>query len=164
MNIDLIRLLVSLGKINPAIWDAIIPHGPVLSVISKSSPASEVALNPQPIPPREKLELASAWVAKEIARAAIAAEAAGSDGASTIVARAIDDWCGTPHGRLPIPWPGPWPYPWTLDDVDADLDIDSSRVVGALTLASVASRMADGEARAALAKGAEQLLEVGLSE
>jgi hypothetical protein len=164
MNIDLIRLLVSLGKINPAIWDAIIPHGPVLSVISKSSPGSEVELNPQPLPPKEKLQLASAWVAKEIARAAIAAEAAGSDGASTIVSRAIDDWCGTPSGHLPIPWPGPWPYPWTIDETDGKVDVSASRVVGALTLASVASRMADGEAQSALAKGAEQLLEVGLSE
>jgi hypothetical protein len=164
MNIDLIRLLATLGKINPAIWDVIIPHGPVLSTISKQSPGIEVELNPQPIPPGHELEFASAKVAKEIAHAAIAAEAAGGQGASAIVSRAIDDWCGTPPRHIPIPWPGPWPFPWTLDEIGGEPDVGASRVVGALTLASVASRMADGEARAALAKGAEQLLEVGLSE
>ena len=45
-----------------------------------------------------------------------------------------------------------------------DWDIGASRVVGALALAQVASRLQEGEARDALAKGAEQLLEAGLAE
>lgn len=66
--------------------------------------------------------------------------------------------------RPPLnPLARPLPYPWTIE-TDGKIDVSASRVVGALTLASVASRMADGEAQGALAKGAEQLLEVGLSE
>jgi hypothetical protein len=38
------------------------------------------------------------------------------------------------------------------------------RTVAAMTLASMASRIADGEAREALAGGAEQLLDTALSE
>ena len=43
---NIVRLLAVLGRINPAVWDAIIPHGPV-------GPAARVALNPQPLPPKE---------------------------------------------------------------------------------------------------------------
>jgi len=40
----------------------------------------------------------------------------------------------------------------------------SAKTLGALSLASVASRLEDGDARDALSKGAEQLLEAGLAE
>ncbi len=155
---SIVRLLAVLGKINPAVWDAIIPHGPLLSL------GSEVELNPQPLPPKHELLLASAAVAHDIAFAAVSAEAAGTD-ASRLVARAIDDWCGTRPPHIPIPWPGPWPFPWPPEpEPHPDWDIGASRVVGALSLASVASRLEDGDARDALAKGAEQLLEAGLAE
>jgi hypothetical protein len=164
---NIVRLLAVLGKINPAVWDAIIPHGPVGphgSAVRRFSPGAEVALNPQPLPPHELL-VASAAVAHDIAFAAVSAEAAGSDAASRIVARAVDDWCGTRPPHIPIPWPRPWPFPWPPEpDPHPDWDIGASRVVGALSLASVASRLEEGEARDALSKGAEQLLEAGLAE
>jgi hypothetical protein len=163
-KINFFRLLVILGRINPAIWDAIIPHGPAHAALSAAAAGSEVELNPQPLPPAPALQVASAKVAKEIAQAAIAAEASGHEGASKIVARAIDEWCGTPPGHAPIPWPGPWPFPWKPDRQDPELDVEASQLVGALTLASIASRMAKGEAQTALAAGAEQLLETSLSE
>jgi hypothetical protein len=159
MNISLVRLLVALGHINPAIWDAIIPHGP--AHISISSKGAEVALNPQPLPP---LELASVKVANQIAQAAIAAEAAGNDSGPAIVSRAIDDWCGNSPHHFPIPWPGPWPFPWAPHRGDAELDAEASQTIGALTLASVASRMADGDVRNALADGAEQLLQAAVGK
>lgn len=155
----LIRLLATLGRINPAIWDWIVPHGPVLAL----SRAEEVELNPQPLPPHEELQFASVKVANQIAEAAIAAEAAGGEGAVKIVSRAIDDWCGTPPGRRPIPWPGPWPFPWIPSDRDVELDAGASQVVGALMFASIAARMEEGEVRNALAEGAEKLLETGLA-
>ena len=42
-------------------------------------------------------------------------------------------------------------------------DADASQLIGALTLASIASRMAEGELRVALDKGAEQLAETALA-
>ena len=142
---DIVRLLAVLGRINPAVWDAVFPHGPV-------GPAGRVALNPQPLPPKEAMLRASADVAHDIASAAVFAEAAGGE-PGRLVSQVIDDWCGTKP--RPFPWPPePEPHP--------DWDIGASRVVGALTLAQVASRMEEGPARDALAKGAEQLLDAGL--
>jgi len=166
---DLVRFLAVIGRINPAIWDAIIPMGPKYAFsASRASIASEVELNPQPIPPGHELLFASAEVAHEIANAAIAADAAGTEAAGRIVSTAIDDWCGTPHGHRPIPWPGPWPFPWLSNDGVRDpdphpWDVAASRVVGALTFAAVAAQLEEGEAREALGAGAEQLLEAGLS-
>ena len=165
MNVDLVRLLTVMGRINPAIWDVIVPMGPRYATsLSAVSKAAEVELNPQPIPPGKQLQFAAARVANEIAYAAVAAEAAGmEEGAAGIVSRAVDDWCGTkPH---PFPWPGPWPLPWPINDPDPHpWDVATMRAVGALTLASVASRAGQGEAREALGRGAEQLLEAALAE
>ena len=165
---NLVRLLAVLGKINPAVYDAIFPHGPVGPhglAVRRFSPGAEVGLNPQPLPPKEALLVASAEVAHDIAFAAVSAQAAGTDGAGRLVAQAIDEWCGTRPRPLPIPWPGPWPFPWPPEpEPHPDWDIGASRVVGALALAQVASRLQEGDARDALAKGAEQLLEAGLAE
>jgi hypothetical protein len=165
MNISLVQLLASMGRINPAIWDVIVPMGPERA-LSALSPAAEVELNPQPIPPGHELQFAAARVANQIALAAVAADAAGmSEGAAQIVSQAVDDFCGTPHGDGPIPWPGPWPIPWHLQDPDPHpWVIASSRLVAALTLASVASRVAEGEVRETLGKGAERLLESALAD
>jgi hypothetical protein len=162
---SIVRLLAVLGRINPAIWDWIVPMGPIREGrIAGFSVADEVALNPQPIPPGHELLVGSALVAHQIANAAIAAEAAGEKAAGRIVARAVDDWCGTKPRPWPIPWPGPWPFPWPGPDPDPDpvWNVAHSRVVGALTLAAVASRLAEGPARTALSEGAEKLLETGL--
>jgi hypothetical protein len=142
-----------LGRINPAVWDAIIPHGPV-------GPAARVALNPQPLPPKEAMLRASAtWRTTSRPPPSSPRRPAASPAASS--SEVIDDWCGnTPR---PFPWPYPFPFPWPPEpEPHPDWDIGASRVVGALTLAQVASRMEDGPARDALAKGAEQLLDAGL--
>jgi hypothetical protein len=165
MDVDLARFLTVFGHVSPSIYDAIFPHGPLVA-FGRASKQAQVALNPQPIPPGHELLLASANVAHEIAMAAVAAEAAGTEGASTIVTRAVDDWCGTRPPHIPIPWPGPWPGPWTTDYPGPDMDaiVPASRLVGALSFAAVASRMAEGDARDALTRGAEKLLETALSQ
>jgi hypothetical protein len=166
MNVDLLRLLTVFGRINPAIWDVIVPMGPrYFESVAELSPASAVEFNPQPIPPGHQIQFAAARAAQEIGLAALGAEAAGTDdGASRLVSRAVDDWCGTPTGHIPIPWPRDWPIPSTPDPDPQPLDIAAMRTVAAMTLASMASRIADGEAREALAGGAEQLLDTALSE
>jgi hypothetical protein len=154
---SILQLSAVLRKIPPEAFDAIFPHGPVLK-----HRAAE--LNPQPLPPKEQLLVASAAVAQDIAFAAVSAQAAGSGSAARLVASAIDDWCGTRPPHIPIPWPGPWPFPWPPEpEPHPDWDIGAMRVVGALSLASVASRLEEGELQDALAKGAEQLLEAGLA-
>jgi hypothetical protein len=166
------KLTQILAKINPAMWDALIPHsfidpkvhvafGPQTRLSLRRG--EEVMLNPQPLPPLEAFLVASVEAAHDIARAAIAAEV--TDGsARSIVVSAMDEWCGTPR---PWPWPWPWPGPWSFDDGDPephpDWDFDASRLVGSLALASVAARMQRGEARDAIEQGAEQLLETALS-
>jgi len=159
------QLLSVLARINPAIFDVIFPHGPVLAQ-AFASRLSEAALNPQPLPPEpppERLQRVSALVAHNIAFAAIAAEAAGQDGGVHIINSAIDDWCGNGRPPIPIPWPGPWPFAFALDAVPEDLDVETSRLVGALSFAAVAQRMGPGKVREALSVGADKLMEASLA-
>src|SRR5215207_3565834 len=74
----------------------------------------------------------------------ISAEAAGQDGGVRMINSAIDDWCGNGRPPIPIPWPGPWPFAFALDAVPKDLDVATSRLVGALSFAAVAERMGKG--------------------
>ena len=160
------QLIAVLGRINPAIFDLIFPHGPVQTAHRLASRFEEVALNPQPLPPEpppEKLQRVSALVAHEIAFAAIAMEAAGGEGAARMINSAIDDWCGNGRPPIPIPWPGPWPFAFDPAAAPKELDVAASRTVGALAFAAVASRMSSGKVREALSAGADKLLEAGLA-
>jgi hypothetical protein len=162
----LVSLVSVLGRINPAIYDAIFPHGPILTLtrpFSGQAGQRATELNPQPLPPKDELLVASAAVSRDIAFAALSAEAAGNHAAARIIGAAVDDWCGTGRPRVPIPWPSPWPLPWALEtEPQREWDVAASRVVGALSFAAVAARIPDGAVREALAKAAEQLLEVAL--
>jgi hypothetical protein len=84
--------------------------------------------------------------------------------AVNMVARAVDDFCGTPPGRFPWPrpWPGPGsgggdpdPHPWLVAEM---------RLVAAVQMATIASRMAEGEAREALSVGADQLAQAAVGQ
>jgi hypothetical protein len=163
VNIKLLDLLARMGRINPAVFD-VIPRGPQ-GAFRALSPGEAVELNPQPLPPRIEVQFAAAQVANEIALAAVAAAAAGNEeAAERIVMDAVDDWCGTPSGHRPIPWPGPWPFPFDLHDPDPHpWLVDTVRLVGALTLASVGAQLGDGAARDALGQGAERLLETAVA-
>ena len=159
------QLLSVLARLNPAIFDYIFPHGPAVAH-TFASRISEVALNPQPLPPEpppERLQRVSALVAHNIAFAAIAAEAAGQGSGARMISSAIDDWCGNGRPPIPIPWPGPWPFAFALDAVPKDLDVATSRLVGALSFAAVAQRMGTGKVREALSAGADRLMEAGLA-
>jgi hypothetical protein len=80
------------------------------------------------------------------------------ESAVAFVSEFVDDWCGTPWPRR-WPWPGPGtdpdPHPWM---------VQTGRVVGAIVFASMGSRLAEGELRAAFLKGAEQLAETATSD
>lgn len=163
---NLVQLMSIFSRVDPVIRDAIIPHGPAIRGVRSRLPAPgvEVELNPQPLPPRSQLALASADVALRIADAAAAAEAAGEGSASRLIQRVTDEWCGTvPRPRIPWPWPHPWPWPPIRDpEMLGDADIAAARLVGAFALAAAAFSMAEGEARDALARGAERLAETAV--
>ena len=168
---NLLLFLAVLGRINPAIFDVIFPHGPIQragaaryqirsAAVGRFSPGDLVSLNPQPLPPKEILQFAAVEAANQIAEAAVVAQATDQD-VGGLVAVWIDDWCG--NGRKPIPWPWPWPFPWPVDpEPNPDWDIPASQVAGALALAAVAIRLDEGPAREALGAGAERLMNVGL--
>jgi hypothetical protein len=101
------RLLVIIGQRFPAIFD-VIPRGPL-------SRFSEVALNPQPLPPHEL----GAAIAAEFAHTAWLTDRFGLD--LGLAFTDLDDWCPTVPKRPKLPpwWPPipePDPHPeWFVD-------------------------------------------------
>lgn len=99
--------LTIIGKRWPAIYD-LIPRGPL-------SRLSEVALNPQPLPPHEL----GAAIAAEFIRNIWLADRNGFD--IGLAFNDLDDWCPTvPKGLKLPPWwppvPVPEPHPeWFVD-------------------------------------------------
>ena len=141
------QLVSLLGRLNPAIFDVIFPHGPVQAV-GFASRINEVALNPQPLPPEpppDRLQRVSVLVAHQIAFAAITIEASGQDSGVRLINSAIDDWCGNGRPPIPIPWPGPWPFAFSLDDAPKDLDVAAWRRGGARPRAAGANPGGEGE-------------------
>ena len=160
---NLVRLLAVLGKINPAVWDAIIPHGPLVArgaAVRRFSAGAEVALNPQPLPPKEALlrRLGGGGARHRVRRRSAPRPPAAtprrlvSSGDRRLVRHAP-----TP---FPIPWPRPWPFPWPPEPGAAP-GLGHRRLARRSARSRLASgRLADGGgpgARDALAKGAEQL-------
>jgi hypothetical protein len=101
------RLLAIIGRRYPSLYD-VIPRGPLLRF-------SEVALNPQPLPPHEL----GATVAAEFVHTAWLADHSGLD--LERVFNDLDDWCPTvPRWPKLPPWwppiPEPEPHPeWFID-------------------------------------------------
>lgn len=164
------KLATVLASIPPEAFDAIFPHGPILAqrgAVGRFAQVSARAsdLNPQPLPPKAVLAVAAAHVAHQVALAAVNAEAAGNDGGRRVIKQAIEDWCGNGRPRFPIPWPGPWPFPFPFPpdpEPNPDWDVATSQVIGALSLAAIASHMPLGDLRDDLTRGAEQLFDVAM--
>ena len=159
--VSYLTLLSIIGRISPEAWDAIHPHGPVLGISESvlSSRIERLALNPQPLPPRDAFLVGAADLAHEIVRQALSIEARGESSLS-FVSDTIDDWCGTPWPRkwpLPFPRSGPTPDPWDTVDVQA------ARLVAAIVFASVADRLTDDKFSAVFADGADRLAEAALN-
>jgi hypothetical protein len=149
-----LSLLAIIASMHPEIYDAIHPHSPASGVA-----LNQVALNPQPLPPRGGSTLAAAAVAQRMVRLAVDADTRGESGAG-LVGKLIDEWCGTVWPRKwPRPWPGPQsgplPDPW---------DVLTARVTGALVFAYSGARLPVSELGAALAEGAERLAEAAIAD
>ncbi|MEX5270566.1 hypothetical protein [Kocuria sabuli] len=150
-------ILIQVSRINPAIWDAIFPQGPLARHRYDS-----VGLNPRLLPPGptpDGWQLEAGLMARELVRVAVESDLRGEDSAG-MVSRLIEDWCGTPWPRQ---WPFPWPGPGPMDGPSPDpWRINAARIVGATVFASYASRLGEGALREALADGAERLAQVAV--
>lgn len=143
------RLLALIARLHPEVWD-VIPRGP-------QSGLERRALNPQPLPPVARIQLAAVEASHDVVRAAFIAEAIGQGGGARVIERAVADWCGNEPRKIPIPIPWPWPR-WDLAELRGDEEVAVSvQTVGALMLASVAEALDEGDLRSALEAGAETL-------
>jgi hypothetical protein len=151
-----VKLLALLGGTRKEIFDVFPPYGPWVR-----DRGDLVALNPQPLPPVDPpLVVGAIVMSRRIAELAVEADVRGES--PEWLSRLIDDWCETPWPRR-WPWPGPGPAPeggprpepWAVNE---------ARTAGAVVFASVASRLGDGELRAALVDAAERLADVASRE
>jgi hypothetical protein len=145
-------LLAAIGRRLPQIWD----------VIGSLNPADLVALNPQPLPPRERFVRAAgealAARAEQLAEVAGAVDGGEKRGIIIVggyVNRLVDDWCG--NGFRPR-WPFPGPPPWWFREEIGGRDI---LVLGA-ALHQASREAFDPAVGRALDDGAARLVKVGL--
>jgi hypothetical protein len=109
------RLLAIIGRRIPAFYD-VIPRGPQQRFLQNRF--SEVALNPQPLPP-EPPEALGAAIAAEVIHVAWLADRLGVG--RGVAFDDLDDWCPTVPKKLKLPpwWPPvpePEPHPeWLIN-------------------------------------------------
>lgn len=94
------------AKIHPEAWDAIIPR----YVGAGRRFGDEVALNPQPLPPRDP-EVGARLLADLLDRAIIVV--GGREDVTGRFLADVEDWCGTGWPRW---FPKPPPPPWGRDE------------------------------------------------
>lgn len=128
-------------------------------------PWVQVALNPQPLPPRTLFFVA---IAQEvIERASLIQETADAltgqgerQGIIIVggyVSRFADDWCGSP---VRIPWPFPRPRPNWLPDEPGGVDL----IVTGVQFQRAASETFDGQLRQSLADAGAKLVQAGVAK
>jgi hypothetical protein len=146
----------------PGPWDPVIRAG--LERVSFRSFGEEVALNPQPLPPRAAFLIAAARAVIE--RAELLQELSGAlanDGSRQGIiivggytARYSDEWCATGFKlRWPLPGPRPHWFPHELDGIDL--------LVVATQFEQAAKAAFDQELREHLRKTCAKFTEVGMS-
>ena len=95
-------ILYLIGKLNPAAWDAIIPHGPRVSIASREYMIA-IAIK------GFSAELSNRAVGRKLDDIQqMLVKFAGDRLAQDFNE---DDWCGTPWPRR-FPFPEPDPFPW----------------------------------------------------
>jgi hypothetical protein len=157
-----------LARLDARLWEPLHPHLPLLrdAVASGTRLGDEVTLNPQPLPPRELLRVSTVQTARSVAEAAIAARFAGRDPAD-VLEPVSEDWCGTPHGRIPWPrhWPHPWPpgEPYPITD-EVDRVAQSVQAHAALVFGAYAAGIADEELSSVFRRLADRLEEAAGTE
>lgn len=160
------QLLRVLARLHPGLWDIINSHGPVIGVRMHDHVTDrfdEVALNPQPLPPKVQLRLAVQRTARAIADATIAAQVTGR-APDEILQEVGDDWCPTPPDRK-IPWPRRWPEPWPPGEpypIDPELVGPAVQAEAAIVFQSYGSSIADEGLSTAFTQLADRLFDAAL--
>lgn len=151
-----VKLLALMGRAKPEVFDVFPPQG--AGLLDRVAAA---ALNPQPLPPRDPLVSGAIQMSQRLAQLAVEADVRGESPA-TWLTELVDEWCGTPWPRK-WPWPGPGPGPGDGPHPEP-WAVNEARAAGAVVLASMASRLGDGELRDTMARAAEQLADVAAQE
>jgi hypothetical protein len=143
-----LAIITIIARKHPAIWDVIVGGGGYFG--------DEVALNPQPLPPRWSLmaSLAATAALRAETLAELGRVSGSEGGAVRFVSELVDDICGN-DWRFRWPFPGPRPN-WLLAPVDG-VDL----VVMAGVFATAAQRVFDDELAQALGDAAARLAETG---
>lgn len=147
------NFIAIIGRIHPAIYDVVFPHGPVIDLAQAGfgrragfahradvhaaaghggATFGAAELNPQPLPPREIFTgiQTGAAVGHELVHAAGFAKAFGLEFAFD-----VEDICPPPRPFPPLPWPFPWPpspYPWRQGEVDPEFTVGYGLGLGAV--------------------------------
>jgi hypothetical protein len=161
-------LLRLLAQLDPRLWELVHPNVPVLhdAVYGGRRRGDEVALNPQPLPPRELLRLETVAAARAVAGAVIAAQYAGRD-PREVLQEVGEDWCPTRPGV--IPWPRHWPHPWPPGEPypiaeDIDRMAQAVQAQAAVVFASFAAGVADERLAESFGELADRLEEAALTD
>jgi hypothetical protein len=161
-------ILRVLAQLDPRLWELVHPNVPVLRAGLRAARqfGDEVALNPQPLPPRERLLLETVFTAQAVADAAITAQFAGRD-AREVLQQVADDWCGTQPSV--IPWPRHWPHPWPPGEPypiveEIDQVARGAQAAAAVVFESYAMGIQDEGLSAAFAELADRLEEAALTD
>ena len=151
-----VKALALVARANKAVYDVFPPqfHGAFDRV-------EGVALNPQPLPPRDPLIAGALLMSHRLVELAVEADVRGEEPAPWL-AQVIDDWCGTSWPRK-WPWLGPGPRP-EEGPVPDPWAVNEARMAGAVVFASMASRLGDGDLREVLARSAERLADAAAQE
>jgi hypothetical protein len=157
-----------LARLDPRLWELAHPDLPLFRDAAGvvTDRGERVGLNPQPLPPREVVRLATVRTARAVADAAIAARFAGRD-PGEVLEQVSEDWCATPPGR--IPWPRLWPHPWPPGEpypIAAEIDgvAQGMQAQAALVFQSYADGIADEELSAVFTRLGDRLEEAASTD
>jgi hypothetical protein len=157
-------VLRALAHLDPRLRDLVNPNVPLLQGSGRFG--DEVFLNPQPLPPRERLLLETVAAARAVADAVIAAQFAGRD-AREILQEVGDDWCPTRPGT--IPWPRHRPHPWPPGEPypiaeEIDQVAQGAQAAAGLVFESYAAGIQDERLATSFAELADRLEDAALTD
>jgi hypothetical protein len=155
-----VSFLRVLARLHPNVWEWIDPHLPIISV---GRSFDRVELNPQPLPPLERLASRVQGATRAIADVVIGASYVGAD-VDGMLREIGDELCPRPPGP-PIPWPRRWPTPWPPGEpypIDLELITAAVQAEAAVVFGSYAADIEDEALSGAFAELADRLFDASV--